>query len=66
MHELAQAESERGFESGDAERRAVEFHIFARGMVRRVIGGDGVDAAIGEAGDQASRSAREASGGFIL
>ncbi len=49
VHKFAQAERERRLESGDAERRAIEFHVFARGMMWRVVGGDCVDAAVGKA-----------------
>ena len=45
-------ERERGFEADDAEGRAIEFHIFAGGMMRGVVGGDGVHGAIGESGNQ--------------
>ena len=41
---------ERGFKSGDAERRALEFHLLFVGGVGSVIGGDGVDRAVGERG----------------
>src|SRR5580704_11486138 len=33
VHELAEREGERGFESNDAERRAIEFHVFAGRMM---------------------------------
>ena len=52
MHEFAERERERGFESDDAEGRAIEFHVFAGGMMRGVVGGDGVHGAVGEAGDE--------------
>ena len=52
VHEFAERERERGFKAGDAEGRAIEFHVFAGGMMRRVVGGDGVHAAVGDAGDQ--------------
>ena len=52
MHQLAQAQRQRRFEAGDAEGRAVEFNVLARGMMRSVVGGDRVDAAVGEACDQ--------------
>ena len=52
---------------GDAERRAIELDFFARRLVRRVVGGDGIHGAVGEAFDAATaRSSAEASGGFIL
>src|SRR5271170_6533904 len=52
MDEFAQAERESRLESEDAEGRTVEFDVLARGMMRGVIGGDGVHAAVGEPGDQ--------------
>src|SRR5580693_7788753 len=52
MHEFAERESESGFESDDAEGRAIEFHVFAGGMMRGVVSGDGVHGAVGEASDE--------------
>src|SRR5208282_6670169 len=46
VDEFAQAESERGFEADDPEGRTVEFDVLACGMVRGVVGGDRVHAAV--------------------
>ena len=45
-------ERQRRLESGDAERRAIELDVLAGRLVRRVVGGDGVDGSVGEAFDQ--------------
>ena len=52
MHELDQSQRQSRFKAGDAERRAIEFHILAGGMMRSVIRGDGIYRAIGEAREQ--------------
>ena len=52
VDELIEAESERSFKSGDAEWSFIEFDGFAGGLVRRVIGGDSVNGAIGKTGEE--------------
>src|SRR5260370_19517873 len=52
MNELLKRERERGFEAEDAEGRAVEFHILEGWLMRGVIGGDGIDGAVGQAGEK--------------
>ena len=47
--------------------REVELHVLLVGVMRRVIAGDAVDRAVGEAVERAPRGPRsERSGGFIL
>ena len=52
MQELAQAQCESRFETGDSKGSAVEFDVLARRVMRRVVGGDGVHAAVGQAFDE--------------
>ena len=49
VHEPIEAERHRGLEAGDAERRAVELDVLLVVVMRRVVGRDDVDAAVGEA-----------------
>jgi hypothetical protein len=49
VHQLLESEANGSFESENAERRFVELYIFDRRFVRGVIGGDGVNGAVGEA-----------------
>ena len=67
MDEAIEAERHGGLEAGDPERRAVELHVLLVVVMRRVVGGDDVDAAVGKA-RPASRRDRPVSrsGGFIL
>jgi len=51
VDELLERKGDGGFEAEDAEGGAVELDVFEGGLVRGVIGGDGVDSAVGEAGD---------------
>ena len=51
-YEAVEAERDRGLEPDDAEGSDVEGHALLVGVVRRVVGGDRVDAAVGEAGEQ--------------
>ncbi len=51
MHQL-EPEADRRFKTCHAKRCAVKFHVFERGLVRRVVGGDGVNGAVREAGDE--------------
>ena len=53
-------------EADDAERRAVELDELLVRVVRRVVGGDHVDGAVGDPSSMASRSAASRSGGFIF
>ena len=46
--QVGDRQRERGFQSGDAERGALEFHLFLVGGVGRMVGGDGVHRAVGE------------------
>ena len=48
MHEAVEAERHRRLEAGDAERRVIELDLLLVVVMRRVIGGDDVDAAVGE------------------
>ena len=66
VHQPVERERDRGLEPDDAERRAVELDVLLVVVMRRVIGGDHVDAAVGDAGSIASRSRASRSGGFIL
>jgi len=50
VNEFFEGETYGGFETEYAERRFVELHIFNRRFVGGVIGGDGVNGAVGEAG----------------
>src|SRR5580693_8781723 len=52
MNQFAEREGQRGFKADDAEGRAIEFNVLARGMMRRVVGSDGVHVAIGDAHNQ--------------
>src|SRR5713101_864601 len=52
VHELFEGERQRGLEAGNAERRAVELDVFQRGFMGRVIGGNGLDRAVGKTGDE--------------
>src|SRR6516225_4545781 len=49
MDELVEGQSDSGLEPENAEGRFVELHVLQSGLVRRVIGGDGVDRAVGQA-----------------
>src|SRR6266567_8660337 len=44
---VCNGERQRGFEPGDTEGGALEFHLLFVGGVRSVVGGDGVDGAVG-------------------
>ena len=66
VHQPIEAQRHRRLEAGDAERRAIELDLLLVVVMRRVIGGDDVDAAVGEPASIASRSAASRSGGFIL
>ena len=46
--ENPEREAERGFDTGDAVGRALEFNLFFVARVRGVVGGDAVDSAIHE------------------
>ena len=48
MDEAIERQRHRRLEADDAERRPVELHRLLVGVMRRVVGGDGVDAAVGE------------------
>src|SRR5271165_1312076 len=52
MNEFVQTQGKRRLESRDAKRRAIEFDILARRMMRRMIRGDRINAAVGQALDQ--------------
>src|SRR5258708_8257996 len=52
MNELRKGGREGGFEAEDAERRAVECYILERWLMRGVIGGDGIDGAVGQASEK--------------
>ncbi len=49
MHQLLKRQADGGFKTENAEGRAIELDIFQGRFVRGVIGGDGVDGAVGEA-----------------
>ena len=67
VHEPVEAQRHRRLEADDAERRAVELDVLLVVVMRRVIGGDDVDAAVDDARCSiASRSAASRSGGFIF
>src|SRR5229473_4200144 len=51
VDELLERERERGLEAEDSEGSAVELDVLERGLVRGMVGGDGVDGAIGETGE---------------
>ena len=57
VHEAIEAERHGGLETGDAERRAVELDLLLVVVMRRVVGGDDVDAAVRDA-RRASRRGR--------
>ncbi len=58
---------ERGLEADDAERREVELDVLLVEMVRRVVGRDDVDGAVGDRlEDRLDGAPRERSGGFIF
>jgi len=52
MNELLERESYGGLEAENAEGGAVELDVFEGGFVRSMVGGDGVDGAVGETGDE--------------
>ncbi len=52
MDELLERKREGRFEAENAEGSAVELDVFERGLVRSVIGGDGVHSAVNETRDQ--------------
>ena len=52
VDELLEREREGGFEAEDAEGSFVELDVFEGGFVGGVIGGDGVNGTIGEAGNE--------------
>ena len=67
MHQRVEADRHRRLEADDAERRAVELDVLLVGVVRRVVGGDDVDAAVGDALRASRRDPLASrSGGFIL
>ena len=49
MDEPIEAQRHGGLEPGDAERRMIELDVLLVVVVRRVVGGDDVDAAVGNA-----------------
>ena len=58
VHQPIEAQRHRRLEAGDAERRAVELDVLLVVVMRRVIGGDDVDAAVGEARRASRRDRR--------
>ena len=57
---------QRGFQAGDAEGGALEFHLLFVEGVGRVVGGDRVDGAVDDALNQRFAVGSGRSGGFIL
>jgi len=51
LHQVRERERERGLEADDAERRVGERPRLLVGRVRRVVGGEAVDGAVGDRGD---------------
>ena len=51
VNELLEAQRNGSFQAENSEGRAIEFDIFQRRFVWSVIGGNGVDCAVGESGD---------------
>ena len=49
VHQPIERNRNRRLEADDAERRAIELDVLLVGVMRRVIGGDDVDAAVGDA-----------------
>src|SRR2546428_13865652 len=68
LDEAVETQRSRGLECGDAERRVVELDALLVVVMRRVIGGDDVDAAVGEAGEHriAIRGLAQRRGRFFL
>ena len=64
VHEPIETQRHGRLEADDAERRAVELDVLLVVVVRRVIGGDHVDAAVGDArrASRRDRRARAAAG----
>jgi len=52
VYELFERERDGRFETENAEGRAVEFDVFESGLVRRVVGGDHVNRAVGDSGNE--------------
>ena len=50
-HEAVERQRDAGLQPDDAERRAIELDVLLVAVMRRVVGGDGVDAAIHQAAD---------------
>ena len=67
MMQHGDGDGQRGFESDDAHGGALELDLLLVKGVGRVVGGDGVDGAVGDAARSWRRDRRaERSGGFIL
>src|SRR5262245_59824404 len=52
VYEMFQRERDGGFETENAEGSAVEFNILESRLVRRVVGGNHVNRAVGESADE--------------
>ena len=65
MHQF-QRQPNRSLKSQNPKRRLIKLHILARRMMRRMIRRDAIDGPSASPAINASLSARDASGGFIL
>src|SRR5258708_34270908 len=64
VHQLLESEANGSFESENAERRFVELYIFDRRFVWGVVGGVGVNGAVGEDGWEGFATFPSGGGGF--
>jgi hypothetical protein len=66
VHQIGHTGPECGLQADDAERRLVELEFLLRRGVRRVVGRDAVDRAVGQSRGDGGTSSSSRSGGFIL